>query len=119
MLRPPFVAVRDADQCWLRPGIAKKLQSDGEKLSDIARRHGDGWKPRGRRELLAIVSVWRVEVSDQARGVVPGRIDDRVEGVPGHECSHPAPEFVVALRLCETPGLFLRRLFDIEACRET
>src|SRR5262249_29872748 len=74
-----LVAVGDLEQRWLTPRPTKNLQPGRQRAMRESHRHGHRRESGRRREAIAVVAVRTVEVADQARRIVPCRVDQHIE----------------------------------------
>src|SRR5260221_14360017 len=80
MARRLLVGVGKLEERLFRPGAAVEGHARREDAAaGKAHRDVEGGEARGWREELAVVSVGRIEVADQPRGIAPGRIDKGVQ----------------------------------------
>src|SRR5688572_15022649 len=73
--------------------------------------HGnrDRRKPGARREQLVVVTVRRVQISNQAWRVAPCWIDERVQPIRVHGAEHRRTKPFAEAVTCRTPRILLRR----------
>src|SRR5262245_27773609 len=88
MSRSLLVAIGNLEQRLLAPWASKNLEPGRQRTAGKAHRHRQGREAGRWREAIAVVSVRAVEVADQPRRIVPGRVDQGVHPRAIHDVDY-------------------------------
>ena len=83
-----LIAVRDLEQRRFAPWTSENLNAGWQAATGETHWHGDGGKTRWRRKARAIVTVGRVEITDQPRWKIPRGINNHVQSCAVHGLEH-------------------------------
>ncbi len=107
-----LVSVCQGDEAGFRPGIAKELKTNRKLPTHPSHGHRDRREACTGREILAVVTMGRIEVTYQPRGIAPRGIDHGIETMHFELMTDgSAQQFPIRQRL-DTAGVGLRRLCD-------